>query len=173
MSRRLGLVLTVSTLLLAACAPPGVTATPPTVAVMAPDDAVSGTVERVVDGDTVIVGVAGERERVRLLRIDTPEAARGGDPAECLADAATAALTELLPAGAEVELATDVEVRDRYGRLLAHLWVDDTWVNGAMLEAGYADVITFPPNVAHDDEVRAAVQRARDAEAGLWDPAAC
>lgn len=172
MTHRLGLLLLV-TLAVTACAQLTSTAPPSTVAVVAPDDAMAGTVERVVDGDTVIVEVAGERERVRLLRIDTPEAARDGGPAECLADAATAALAELLPAGAPVELATDVEVRDRYGRLLAHLWANGTWVNGAMLEAGYADVITFPPNVAHDDEVRAAVQRARDAEAGLWDPGAC
>lgn len=172
MTHRLGLLLLV-TLALTACAQLTSTAPPSTAAVVAPDDAMTGTVERVVDGDTVIVEVAGGRERVRLLRIDTPEAARDGDPAECLADAATAALSELLPAGATVELATDVEVRDRYGRLLAHLWVDGTWVNGTMLEDGYADVITFPPNVAHDDEVRAAVQRARDAEAGLWNPGAC
>ncbi len=138
-----------------------------------PDDATPGVVERVVDGDTLIAEVAGERERVRLLRIDAPEAARDGDPAECLADAATAALADLTPPGTTVALATDVERRDRFGRLLAHVWVDDVWVNGALLDAGLVQVLTIPPNVAYDDEVRAAQAAARDAGAGLWDPTAC
>lgn len=142
-------------------------------AVPAPDDAVPGVVERVVDGDTLIAEVRGERERVRLLRIDAPEVARDGDPAECLADAATAALADLVPPGTTVRLATDVEQRDRFGRLLAHLWVDDVWVNGALLDAGLVQVLTIPPNVAYDDEVRAAQAAARDAAAGLWDPEAC
>jgi micrococcal nuclease len=130
-------------------------------------------VERVVDGDTVIAEVAGARERIRLLRIDAPEAARDGEPAECLADHATAALERLLPPGAEADLALDVERRDRFGRLLAHVWVDDTWVNGVLLEAGLVQVLTIPPNVGYDDEVRAAATRAREAGVGLWDPAAC
>ncbi len=141
--------------------------------VPAPADAVPAVVERVVDGDTLVAEVDGERERVRLLRIDAPEAARDGDPAECLADAATAALEDLVPPGSTVELATDVERRDRFGRLLAHVWVDGTWVNGALLEAGLVQVLTIPPNVAYDDEVRAAQADAREAAAGLWDPAAC
>lgn len=138
-----------------------------------PTGAVPAVVERVVDGDTLVADVRGERERVRLLRIDTPELSREGQPAECLAEAATAALEELVPPGTPVLLATDVEVRDRFDRLLAHVWVDGTWVNGAMLRAGWADQLTIPPNVAHDEEVRAAVAAARAEEVGLWDPAAC
>lgn len=163
--------------LCAACtplAPTDATGPAPAAAtVVAPDDATRGVVERVVDGDTLIADVAGERERIRLLRIDAPEAARDGDPAECLAEAATAALANLLPPGTTVTLATDVERRDRFGRLLAHLWVGDVWVNGALLDAGLVQVLTIPPNVAYDDEVRAAQAAAREAEAGLWDPAAC
>lgn len=138
-----------------------------------PGDAVLGEVERVVDGDTAVVLVDGDRERVRLLRIDTPELARDGAPAECLAAEATAALESLLPVGEPVLLATDVEARDRFGRLLAHVWTADTWVNAEMLRRGVAQVVTFPPNTAFGDEVLAAQRAARDAGVGLWDADAC
>lgn len=168
-------LLTAALVVLTACAPLDTAPAPAADvgAVVVPADASSGVVERVVDGDTLIAEVDGERERIRLLRIDAPEVARDGDPGECLGDAATAALTELLPPGARIDLATDVEVRDRYGRLLAHVWVDGTWVNGTMLATGFADVLTIPPNVAHDDEVRAAAADARRGAVGLWDPSRC
>lgn len=169
------LVATALALACTACASPTPTAdavaTP--AAVPVPVDAAAGVVERVVDGDTLVADVDGVRERVRLLRIDAPEVARDGDPAECLADAATTALEELLPPGTGIQLATDVERRDRFERLLAHVWVDGVWVNGALLDAGLVQVLTIPPNVAYDDEVRAAQAAARDAGAGLWDPTAC
>ena len=159
---------------LAACAPPGDgTSTDGASTVAVPDDATIGVVERVVDGDTLVADVGGERERVRLLRIDAPEVARDGQPGECLADAATTGLERLTPPGSQIALATDAERRDRFGRLLAHVWVDGTWVNGALLDAGLAQVLTIPPNVAYDDAVLAAQAAARAAERGLWDPAAC
>lgn len=139
-----------------------------------PPDARAAVVERVVDGDTVVLEVDGERERARLLRIDTPELGRDGRPAECLAERASDALHGLLPPGTRVMLMTDVEARDQYGRLLVHLWTDDgDWVNGHMLVEGWANVVTFPPNTALDGEVLAAQRAARDARTGLWDPAAC
>lgn len=138
-----------------------------------PDTAVAAVVDRVVDGDTVVLTVDGERERARLLRIDTPEAARDGAPAECLAGEATRALERLLPPGGTVLVATDVETRDRYGRLLVHVWRGDTWVNARMLRDGWAQVVTFPPNTAYDAEVLAAQESARRDGAGLWAPGAC
>lgn len=167
---RPGALLVALVVALTACTPTVPTAAP---AVAVPGDGLMATVERVVDGDTVVVDVDGSRERVRLLRIDTPELSRDGAPAECLAEAATDALAALLPPGAGVLLVTDVEERDRFGRLLAHVWVDETWVNGAMLRGGWAQLLTIPPNVALDDEVRDAVAAARAQGVGLWDPTAC
>lgn len=136
-----------------------------------PDVTVAATVVHVNDGDTFVVRTDdGDEERVRLLRIDTPEEARDGQPAECLADEATAALERLAGEGTRVLLATDVEVRDRFDRLLAHVWRadDGTWVNGEMLATGHARVVTFPPNVAWDDQVLALQDLARDSGLGLW-----
>lgn len=140
----------------------------------------SAVVDRVVDGDTMRLRVtdpsgqpiaAGEEIRARLLRIDTPELGRDGQPSECLAEAARDHLEGLAPPGTEVVAAWDVERTDVHGRQLVHLWADTVWLNGRMLADGYATVMTFPPNVAHDDAVRALERQAREAGRGLW--AAC
>ncbi len=128
------------------------------------------TVERVVDGDTVSVRLAGRTERVRLLGIDTPESVKAATPVECFAREASARLHSLLPPGVTVRLVRDVEERDRYGRLLAYVYrqPDDLFVNLDLVRGGYAQLLTYPPNVAHVDELRRAAGDARRAGRGLW-----
>ena len=127
-------------------------------------------VVRVVDGDTLVVEIGGAEERVRLLGIDTPESVAPRSPVDCFGPEASAATEGLLPAGTAVQLVRDVEARDRYDRLLAYVYrVDDgTFVNLALAEQGFAEVDTFHPNVAHTDDLVAAVARAREEGAGLW-----
>jgi len=127
-------------------------------------------VVRVVDGDTIVVRISGAEERVRLIGIDTPESVDPRSPVDCFGPEASAAAKALLPEGTAVRLVRDVEARDRFDRLLAYVYLadDDTFVNLALAEQGYADVATFPPNVAHTDELVAAVSAARDAGLGLW-----
>ena len=85
-----------------------------------PEDGL-GTIIEVIDGDTVIVDLAGHRETVRLLGIDTPETVHPNRPVECFGPEATARLRLLLAPGSGVLVTRDVEPRDRYGRLLAYL----------------------------------------------------
>lgn len=118
-------------------------------------------IERVVDGDTVI---CEDRVRVRLLLIDAPEVADGG-----LGLRATLALEEMLPVGSATLAAVDVERRDRYGRLLAHLYDGEgRWINRALVRAGYAVPLVYPPNVDGISAIRAAADSARSEGAGLW-----
>ena len=148
-------------LVLPACAPGAAPAGPATVA-------------RVVDGDTVEVRVAGRVEPVRLIGIDTPETSDPRRPVECFGAEATARTSALLPEGTEVVLERDVEARDRYDRLLAYVYrkEDGLFVNLALVEEGYAVSATYPPNVAHRDELGAAAAAAREAGRGLWSAAA-
>jgi micrococcal nuclease len=127
-------------------------------------------VVRVVDGDTIVVRLGDVDERVRLIGIDTPESVDPRTPVECFGKEASDHAASLLPPGTAVRLVRDVEARDRYDRLLAYVYrvEDDVFVNLAMAEDGYADVATFPPNVAHVDEFVAAVGRARAEGRGLW-----
>jgi micrococcal nuclease len=133
----------------------------------------AAAVERVVDGDTIRVRVAGRDERVRLIGIDTPESVKPGTPVECFALAAAARTKALLPEGTEVRLVRDVEERDQYGRLLAYVYrtSDDLFVNLSLARDGFAVPLTVPPNVAHASEFVAAAREARENGRGLW--AAC
>lgn len=81
-------------------------------------DPSSGRVVRVVDGDTIHVRLPdGTKEKVRYIGVDTPESVKPNTPVECFAKAASARNEELV-AGERVELRTDAEERDRYGRYL-------------------------------------------------------
>src|SRR5690349_7305309 len=64
----------------------------------------NATVERVVDGDTIIVHVGGRRERVRFIGIDTPESVKPNTPVQCFAIEASNRTKSLLPAGTPVRL---------------------------------------------------------------------
>jgi micrococcal nuclease len=129
-----------------------------------------GTVIRSVDGDTVDVRIGGADERVRLLGIDTPETVDPRRPVGCFGKEASQRTAALIPPGTVVRLERDVEARDKYGRLLAHVYrVDDgTYVNLTLLAEGFATTLTIKPNVAHTDELAAASRAARAAKRGLW-----
>jgi micrococcal nuclease len=130
----------------------------------------TATVERVVDGDTLVVRVDGQRERVRLIGINTPESVARDRPVMCFGKEASAHLQELLPEGTPIRMERDVETRDRFDRLLAYVYRadDGRFVNLAMVTDGYAQQYTFPPNVAHADEFGDAERAARRDGAGLW-----
>lgn len=129
-----------------------------------------GVVAFVVDGDTLDVVIGGVDERVRLIGIDTPESVSESVPVECFGPEATVRLTELLPPGTAVRLERDVEARDRYGRLLAYVFraEDDTFVNLALVEEGFAEANRYEPNVARQGQLEEAEATARAEGRGLW-----
>jgi micrococcal nuclease len=129
-----------------------------------------GVVTKITDGDTIHVHIGGGDETVRLIGIDTPESVDPRSPVECFGQEASAHLKELIPVGTDVRLVRDVEARDRYDRLLAYVYRadDDLFVNRQMALDGYADLLTYPPNVAHVEDFTTAVREARDAGRGLW-----
>ena len=135
-----------------------------------PTDPSRAVVSRVVDGDTIHVSIGGHDETVRLIGINTPETVDPRSPVECFGEEAHRHTEELLPDGTEVRLVRDVEARDRYHRLLAYVYrvKDGLFVNLELAEDGFADLLTFPPNVAHVDDFTRAVKAARDAGRGLW-----
>jgi endonuclease YncB( thermonuclease family) len=93
-------------------------------------------VTKVIDGDTVELE---NGERVRYLGIDTPEVASN----DCYASEATNRNRELVE-GREVTLISEDEDRDRFGRLLRWLWLDDgTFVNAELVSEGYAHSFFF------------------------------
>jgi micrococcal nuclease len=159
-SVRLLLVALHAAIALAGCAEPG--------AACGPREAI---VERVIDGDTIIV--AGD-VRVRYILVDAPEAT--GGRADCYG-ASAAQFNSDLVLGKTVRLAYDVACEDAYGRTLAYVTVGGQDVNRLLVERGYACVLHIPPDGdARAAELRAAEGSARAARLGLWgacDPLPC
>jgi len=135
-------------------------------------------VERAVDGDTLKLL---DGQRVRLIGVDTPEYHYSDkllrDAKRTHKDIATiqslgkkaSDYTKALIAGKKVRLEFDVEKHDKYGRLLAYVYLDDgTFVNAKILEEGYGQVMTIPPNVRYAKHFLKLEQEARDKHKGLW-----
>jgi len=70
--------------------------------------------------------------------------------------------------GKEVSLEFDVQRRDKYNRLLAYVYIDDIFVNAWLVENGYAQVMTIPPNVRYAERFLELQQKARKVGKGLW-----
>ena len=132
----------------------------------APSGPETASVLRVIDGDTIEVTLRGETPSVRLLLVDTPEV-YGGE--ECYGPEASAYVSSLLPEGSELRLERDITDVDFFGRLLRYVYLaDGRMLNELLVEGGYATVYRFPSDVRHEQRLRDAEDRAREAGAGLW-----
>ena len=128
----------------------------------------AGRVERVVDGDTVVLAGLGSS---RLIGVDTPEV-HGG--VECYGREASSFAHRLLPPGRTVRYVIGTQPRDRYGRLLVYLWLEDgRSFNGMLVESGHAAALTVPPNVEYAGRFRRLARDARRQERGLWSETTC
>ena len=133
-----------------------------------PKGAVAAKVQRVVDGDTFVASVNGRRERVRVIGVDTPESVDPNRPDEPFGEEASDFAKRYLD-GETVRMAGDVEPRDRYGRMLAYVWLaDGTFWNALLAAEGYAQQLTIPPNVTYAPLFRRLVAEARRNDRGLW-----
>lgn len=129
---------------------------------------VSAQVIRVVDGDTAEMELdGGSDEGVRFIGVDTPESVAPGQPVECFGKKASRFTARLID-GERVELRFGDEQRDRYGRLLAYVYLRDRFVNAELVRLGYARTLEIAPNVDFADRFAALQQQAANAGRGLW-----
>ncbi|MGI6727697.1 MAG: thermonuclease family protein [Anaerovoracaceae bacterium] len=125
-------------------------------------------VVRVVDGDTIILDIEGTDERVRLIGINTQESVHPDSKRNVEFGKIASDYTKSMLEGKEVEIELDVEERDRYGRLLAYVYLNGEMFNKILLREGYAQISTYPPNVKYVDEFADLQEEARDNEKGFW-----
>lgn len=125
----------------------------------------SVVVDFVLDGDSLVL--AGGQQ-VRLTGINAPEFGKQDLPDEPLASEARAALRALVQ-GKTVTLVPAPEPYDRYGRLLAHLWLPQIGnVQEELLRRGLAVMVAIPPNIERLQAHQAAERGARAARLGMW-----
>lgn len=132
---------------------------------------------RNTDGDTAQFRLeSGVEEKVRFIGIDTPEVGAAAEPYGAEAAAYTRGV---IPVGTTVWLETDAELRDKHGRLLAYVWLeqpvtgDAAEVRAHMLNArivldGFANAYTYPPNVKYTETLKELQSEALDARRGFW-----
>ena len=142
-------------------------------------------VERVVDGDTIVVRITGRVDgpgagnaqigashSVRLTGIDTPESVDPRRAVECFGQEAADAAAALLE-GRQIRMVVDVEESDQYDRLLRYIYVGSEMANARLVVNGYAHAYTYPPNIRHAQLLVALEKAARLSDTGLWGPGTC
>lgn len=123
---------------------------------------VKATIVRVIDGDTFEVQFADKsKATVRVIGYDAPE------KEQPFSDTATKFLKAFLE-GRQVSLEPDVQVTDRYGRRLYHVWIDNVLLSEVMLLAGLGLQMTIPPNVQYADYLNRVQEQARSVGLGVW-----
>lgn len=138
-------------------------------------DLVHAQVMRVIDGDTFVARINGRTDRVRLIGVDTPEMTGSS---ESLGIQAKEFASRYI-ADREVWLEHDVQLRDRFGRRLAYVWLSQPdsrelqeirarMFNAVLVAEGYAQVSTFPPNVRYVEVFRTLQTEARNQGRGFW-----
>jgi endonuclease YncB( thermonuclease family) len=116
----------------------------------------------ILDGDTIRVRLEdGSIYQVRYLGMDTPE--RG----ELYSNETTHMNEDLLSLG-PLSLVLDVSDKDRYDRLLRHIFAGEVFVNLEMVRLGFASTMLISPDLTCAETFLAAEAAAREANAGLW-----
>ena len=139
---------------------------------------IKATVTRVVDGDTVHVSINSRDETVRMIGVNTPETHHPSKPVGHYGPEAEKFTRSQLD-GKQIWVQKDVQERDKYGRLLAYIWLEQPafdsesevrakMYNAKLLLDGYAQVMTIPPNVKYADLFVKLQREAREGGRGLW-----
>lgn len=126
-------------------------------------------VTKVVDGDTFWVDDGSRKGlKIRLIGVNTPETVHPQKPVEFYGKEASNYVKGLLE-GSKVRLEFDVSKKDRYGRTLAYVYLEDgRFLNADLIKKGYGQAMTVPPNVKFSDSFLELERKAREEKIGLW-----
>jgi len=147
-----------------------------------PGERLKAVARRVIDGDTLIISYQGREETLRLIGIDTPEvsenekalgeAKRSGRDLKSLlemGEEATHYVRGLVKPDDPLTVELDVQLRDGYGRLLGYVFLKDgRMLNEEILRAGYAEIVTIPPNVKYIKRLYNAYLEGKENRKGFW-----
>ena len=122
---------------------------------------------KVTDGDTIVLRINGRKERVRLIGVDTPETVHPTKQVEYFGKEASNFSRKMVE-GKMVHLEYDWQRKDRYGRLLAYVYLEDgTFINAEIIKQGFGYAYTKHP-FRYLKEFRSYEKQAREGKRGLW-----
>jgi micrococcal nuclease len=140
------------------------------------------TVLKIIDGDTLKIRYKGKKESIRLIGIDTPETRKNNkayrdakisgkdiDAIISQGKKATSYVKSLVKKGDMIQIEFDIQTRDKYGRFLGYVYLKgEKMLNEEIVKAGYANLMTIPPNVKYQERFLKAYRKARKNNKGLW-----
>ena len=126
-------------------------------------------VSYVYDGDTVEVDMNGTAEKVRMIGVDTPETHKPNTPVQCYGpEASDYSKAHLTHKNIRLESDEINQDRDKYGRLLRYIYLqDDTLWNAELVKLGYGRALTAFP-FTKVTEFEAYEKEAKESSRGLW-----
>lgn len=132
---------------------------------------------RVVDGDTIEVVLNGKTEKVRIIGIDTPEVVDPRVVPECLGKEASEKANQIFANQKVLLLERDPsqQEKDRYGRLLRYVWLNDgtTDYGRLIISLGYASEYTYDLPYKYQTTYKEEQQKAQELQVGLWKEGIC
>lgn len=130
----------------------------------------TGKVVAVYDGDTIKVKYQnGQAEKVRLIGVNCPELENDREEVRYLAQVAKR-FTFYFLFNKKIKLTYDEQFRDKYGRVLAYVWLEDsTFFNNLIIREGFAFVfLRYPFKEEYQKMFRESEEYARLNNKGLW-----
>ena len=125
----------------------------------------SGLVHWVIDGDTFQLETG---ERVRLIGVDTPEYQPWKKKIQYYGQEASVYSKQMLNQK-KVWLEADVKKKDKYGRSLAYVYLENgEFVNLRLVEEGYARAKYYKPNGRYRKIFKDAEKKAKASQKGMW-----
>lgn len=141
----------------------------------------TGRIVRVVDGDTAVVKIKNENQKVRFIGVDTPEY----NPIRNISDPwgkEASEFTKNLLENKIVYLEKDVSETDKYNRLLRYIWleppqdlcnptyeeIENLMINGILVRDGYARAKTYKPDTKYQYELKEIEKSAKNKKLAIW-----
>lgn len=134
---------------------------------------IPANVVRVVDGDTINVRFKQELDdgniyKVRLIGIDTPESKHIDKSKNTKEGQIAYEYTKKMLEGKDIILEFDIAPKDKYGRFLAYVYLENELYNKHLLDIGYAKIMTIQPNSKYVEIFKKAQKEARENNRGFW-----
>lgn len=125
-------------------------------------------VSKVSDGDTFTIIIDNKKYGVRLIGVDTPESVHPNKKKNVPYGKIASNYTKERLEGKKVILKKDVQARDKYGRILAFVYIDGKMYNEELIEEGHAKIMTVPPNVNNTERFKKLQKEAQKLKKGVW-----
>jgi micrococcal nuclease len=120
-----------------------------------------------IDGDTVKVKINNREETIRMILVDTPETKHPSKPEQPFGKEASDFTKQIL-LNKNVDIELGIQERDKYGRLLAYIYIEGKMFNKMLIEKGLARVAVYPPNTKYLDEFKKVEKKAKEQGIGIW-----